>query len=124
MRRVSRAVIARRGELDMTQAELASAAGVDTKTIGSLETRGRWPIARTRARIEKALRWPAGELDRLATEEPQPPVPRDILDAIEANVPPADRRRVIEAVERELRGESQPRPPAPAAGRARRQRAG
>ena len=65
--RAARAVAARRGELKMTQQELARAAGVDLKTIGNLETRGGWPIARTRASIEQALGWPSGELDRIAS---------------------------------------------------------
>jgi DNA-binding XRE family transcriptional regulator len=116
MRRVSRAVIARRGELDMTQAELAAAASVDTKTIGSLETRGRWPIARSRARIERALSWPAGEMERIASgDDDEPVVPRDVLDAIKREVAPEDRQRVIDAVERTLRSEPQPPPIAPAA---------
>lgn len=65
----ARAVIARRGELGMTQQELADAAEIDIKTIGNLESRGRWPIAKNRARIEKALGWPQGELARLASQD-------------------------------------------------------
>lgn len=53
----------------MTQQELARTADVDTKTIWNLETKGRWPIARSRARIEKALGWPQGELERIASEQ-------------------------------------------------------
>jgi transcriptional regulator with XRE-family HTH domain len=73
VQRAADAVEARRGELRMTQRELADAAGVDIKTIGSLEKRGRWPIARTRAAIERALKWPPGEMKRIADQEPAPP---------------------------------------------------
>lgn len=64
--RAARAATARRGELDLTQEALAKSAGVDVKTIGNLETRGRWPIARNRARIEAALGWAPGTLDGIA----------------------------------------------------------
>ena len=79
--RAARAVAARRGELAMTQQELAAAAGVDSKTIYNLESRGRWPIARTRASIEKALDWPSGELDRLAS--PPDSSDEDAIDRLE-----------------------------------------
>lgn len=82
-RRAARAVTARRGELGMTQGELAAAAGVDIKTIGSLERRGRWPIARTRALIEKGLGWPVGELERIAAEE-EPEQPDPVTERIRA----------------------------------------
>lgn len=52
-----RAVEARRGELGMTQQELADAAGVDLKTVYNLESGGRRPIARVRAAISRALGW-------------------------------------------------------------------
>jgi transcriptional regulator with XRE-family HTH domain len=69
----------------MTQQELADAADVDTKTIGNLERRGKWPIARNRAKIEKALGWPPGELERIAAEapeeeEPELPTPEELDD--------------------------------------------
>jgi transcriptional regulator with XRE-family HTH domain len=70
--RAARAVAARRGELRMTQLELGAAAGVDVKTIGNLESRGVWPIARTRAQIEEALGWPAGEMERIAARDGEP----------------------------------------------------
>ena len=77
--RAARTVAARRGELGMTQQELADAAGVDSKTIYNLESRGRWPIARTRALVEKALGWPVGEMQRIAENEPEPEPEPDIL---------------------------------------------
>lgn len=73
VQRAARAVEARRGELGLTQQQLATMAGVDVKTVGSLESRGRWPIARTRAAIERAMGWPPGEMARIADEEPAPP---------------------------------------------------
>lgn len=72
-RRAATAVTARMGDLGMTQQELAERASVDPKTVGDLIRSRRWPIARTRARIEKALGWPAGELARISTTEDEPP---------------------------------------------------
>ena len=96
--RAARAVAARRGELGMTQQELADAAGVDLKTIGNLERRGRWPIARTRARIERALNWESGEMERLAAE-PEPSIPPEVLAVIRRNYPPEQQREAIEMLE-------------------------
>ena len=75
-RRAAQAVAARRGELGLTQHQLAAKAGVDPKTVGNLEKRDRWPIAKNRAAIEKALLWPSGEMERIASKdgEPQPDV--------------------------------------------------
>jgi transcriptional regulator with XRE-family HTH domain len=71
--RAGQAAAARRGELELTQAELAARAGVDAKTIYNLEAGGRKPIARSRARIETALGWPSGHLEQLARgPEPEP----------------------------------------------------
>lgn len=116
--RAARAVTARRGELGMTQQELAGAAGVDIKTIGNLESRGRWPIARTRARIEKALGWPVGELERLASEEPEPEplIPPGLRKSIRELLPPERAVRVEAEIEAALRGE--PLPGATGSGRA------
>lgn len=68
LRRVGRAVAARRGELGMTQHELAEAAGVDLKTVYNLESGTRWPIARTRAAISAALGWEADALARISDD--------------------------------------------------------
>ena len=75
LRRVGRAVAARRGELGMTQQELADAAGVDIKTVYNLESGTRWPIARTRAAISAALGWQADALDSGAVVTTAPPAP-------------------------------------------------
>lgn len=64
--RVARLVINRRGELGLTQQELADRAQVDIKTIYNLESGERWPQARNRFKIERALGWVAGSLDALA----------------------------------------------------------
>jgi transcriptional regulator with XRE-family HTH domain len=56
----------RRGALNLTREELAEKAGVNAKTIYRLEREGRWPIARTRSRIEAALGWTNGDLQRIA----------------------------------------------------------
>jgi len=99
--RAARAVAARRGELRMTQSELGAAAGVTTKTIGNLESRGRWPIARTRAQIEEALGWPSGEMARIAAaEEKQLVVPPELL-ALIPNLLALIRRRFPEDKQQE-----------------------
>ena len=62
-------VQARRGELNMTQEQLAAAAGVDEKTIRTLEAGMRWPWTRNRVAIEKALGWEPLTLERVAAGE-------------------------------------------------------
>ena len=98
--RAARAVAARRGELRMTQSELGAAAGVTTKTIGNLESRGRWPIARTRAQIEEALGWPVGEMERIAAaeEEKRQVIPPDLLALIRRRFPPDKQQEAIDAL--------------------------
>src|ERR1700734_1228672 len=84
--RAARAVAARRGQLGMTQQELADAAGVDSKTIYNLESRGRWPIARTRALVEKALGWPVGEMQRIAENDGGEPEPDILPDGVRDDI--------------------------------------
>lgn len=64
--RAARYVTTRRGELGLTQQQLAILAEVDIKTIYNLESGERWPQARNRVKIEAALGLPAGTLDALA----------------------------------------------------------
>src|SRR6185437_10027978 len=71
LRRAGSAVAARRGELDMTQQDLADAAGVDLKTVYNLESGSRWPIARTRVAISRALGWGGDGLARLVAAAEQ-----------------------------------------------------
>lgn len=73
--RAGQAVMARRGELGMDRQELAAEAQVDPKTLYNLEMREKWPIAVTRAKIEKALRWQSGELERIRTAADPEPAP-------------------------------------------------
>lgn len=69
---VGRLVTRRRLELGMDAAQLARDAGVDPKTLASLEHGERWPRDRSRASIETALRWAAGSLDDMrAGQEPK-----------------------------------------------------
>ncbi|TDD60910.1 transcriptional regulator [Actinomadura rubrisoli] len=75
LERVARLIAARRGELGLTQEEVAERAEVDRKTIYNLEAAERWPQAKTRSRIERALRWYPGDLQRAA--EGQDPVDYD-----------------------------------------------
>ena len=100
--RAASAVAARRGELALTQQELADAAGVDSKTIYNLESGGRWPIAKTRTLIEKALGWPLGEMARIAhSEEPEPEpdiLPEGLRDEIREAASTPERAARLEAL--------------------------
>jgi transcriptional regulator with XRE-family HTH domain len=58
-------VKARRGALHLTQPALAAKAGIDAKTVWNLEAGERWPQATTRAKIEAALGWAEGDLQRI-----------------------------------------------------------
>lgn len=60
-----RAVVERRLQLELSQAALASAAGVDAKTLRSLERGERWPQDTSRAKVERALGWKEGTLHAL-----------------------------------------------------------
>jgi DNA-binding XRE family transcriptional regulator len=79
--RAGQAAAARRGELELTQGQLAARADVDAKTIYNLEVAGRKPIARNRSRIETALEWPHGRLERIANEAEHEPEPGHGSDA-------------------------------------------
>ena len=69
-RDAARAFTTRRGELDLTQEDVAARAGVSVRTVQGFEA-GTWPNPATKARLEKAVGWPPGEIARLAA----PPVP-------------------------------------------------
>ncbi|MGV9666978.1 helix-turn-helix domain-containing protein [Nocardia niigatensis] len=62
---VGREVQRRRLELGMDPTTLARTAGVDTKTTRALEAGERWPRDMSRLKIEKALGWTAGSLDKV-----------------------------------------------------------
>lgn len=98
--RAADAVDARMGDLDLNQQQLAEKAGVDTKTVGDLIRGTRWPIARTRARIERALGWPPGELQRIRSRENEgPQIPPDLQRKIDA-LSPEERDWVIDRLTR------------------------
>ena len=65
-RAAGRVAEARRGELGMTQIEVASRAGVDMKTLRSLETGERWPIAKNLGAISAVLGLGPGYLREVA----------------------------------------------------------
>ena len=87
VQRTGRAVAARRGELGLTQQELADDAGVDIKTVYNLESGARWPIAKNRAALAVALHWEpnalaviaAGETPEIPAAKPEPERPRPRL---------------------------------------------
>jgi len=98
----------------MTQAQLADAAKVDAKTLGDLIRGRRWPIAKSRARIEEALGWPPGEIARIASaspeEAPRRVTPEGLLQAIYDELPAERAERVAAVVEAELSGRTAPAP--------------
>lgn len=82
-RNAAQAFAARRGDLGLTQEEVAAKAGVALRTVQSLEstTKPTWPNPTTRARLERALGWPAGEIARLASP-PKALVDPQLLDRL------------------------------------------
>jgi hypothetical protein len=60
--RAAAAVEARIAALHTSATAVARRAGVDPKTVRGLISCAHWPTAATRARIETALDWPAGEI--------------------------------------------------------------
>jgi transcriptional regulator with XRE-family HTH domain len=64
-RRAARYVRTQRGELGLSQESLAEQAGVNVKTVRSLERGERWPNAASRAKIERSLQWADGDLTRV-----------------------------------------------------------
>lgn len=68
-RAAGRAALARRGTLGLTQLKAAQLAGVDVKTLRTLETGERWPIASNLAAIGAALGFDPGELQAIADSE-------------------------------------------------------
>jgi transcriptional regulator with XRE-family HTH domain len=78
---VGNRVVRRRLELGLDAAQLARMAGVDPKTVASLERGERWPRDRSRMGIEAALQWRAGSLDDIRAGGEPTPVDSDPLDA-------------------------------------------
>jgi DNA-binding XRE family transcriptional regulator len=64
---VGEAVAARRRELGLPQRTLARDKVINAGTLIELEKGRRWPRANTRARLERALGWAPGTIERLRT---------------------------------------------------------
>lgn len=80
-RRAGELVRQARGELGISQADLAEQASVDPGTLSALETGKRWPRGQQRAKISRALGKPPSWLDdaaagELANGTPVPSGPR------------------------------------------------
>lgn len=79
---VADAVERRMRELGMTKTTLARAADVDRATIAKLLSRTAWTIRPANlGKIERALDWPVGTIERLGDHRPPADQPLD-LDAI------------------------------------------
>jgi transcriptional regulator with XRE-family HTH domain len=91
---------ARRGELGLTQKELAQAAGVTVRTVEMFETFRTWPRADTLAQIERlGLNWPVGYLTEYAAKhrEHEPStVDEDIAAILDSNMHPDLKLRLID----------------------------
>lgn len=65
-RAAGRAVLARRGELGLTQLDVAESAGVDVQTFRALESGESWPWAKNLVSISGVLGFDAGDLQGIA----------------------------------------------------------
>lgn len=111
--RVAAAIRARLVEIDMTQADLASRAGVALMTVRelqhNLQPRRRNP--RTMAAVSEALGWPGDQLARILEGEPLEDVDADDpvlaeLDAVREDLSAIVRR--LDAIERRLGPDVEP----------------
>jgi transcriptional regulator with XRE-family HTH domain len=102
--RAARAFAARRGELGLSRAEVARRGPVAERTIHNFEKEGSWPHPDTLARLERAVNWPPGEIER-RSDEPVPDVTvSDVLRAaVVTEVGPVLAPRIVEAIEDEIR---------------------
>lgn len=95
-----RAALTRRGELGLTQAELAKRAGVHRRTIQDFEAGKKWPRTQTLAQLERlGLDWPVGYLSEFAakhSEQHPPDVDEDITAILESNLHPDLKLRLID----------------------------
>jgi len=64
--RVARYVASRRADLGLSQETLAAHAGINPKTVLDLERGRRAASARTRQKLEPALGWVEGDINRIA----------------------------------------------------------
>jgi len=65
--RAAAAFTARRGELGLTQEDVAERGQIAPRTVVGFESQGKWPNPRSRARLEKAVGWASGEIARIAS---------------------------------------------------------
>ncbi len=70
MVRAGAAAAARRRELDISQRSLAADGLINAGALIAFEKGRSWPRARTRAKLEEVLRWPAGTIVRIRRGEP------------------------------------------------------
>lgn len=68
---------------------LAQRAEVNEDTVSDFMSGKRWPRPANLAKIEKALRWPAGEIDRLASGEASSVDVTPGEDGVLLNLPPS-----------------------------------
>src|SRR5512139_362915 len=86
-RTAAAAAKARRGDLRLTQRELADKAGVHWRTVQDFEAGNSWPQAKTLAQIERlGLGWYAGKLGDIAKDvdsKPEVISPSDPADPLD-----------------------------------------
>jgi transcriptional regulator with XRE-family HTH domain len=92
-KRAAQAFTDRRGGLGLTQEDIAREAGIAVRTVQNFES-GRWPNPKTRGLLERAVRWPAGEIARLASP-PRPRIDPQLLDRVR-ELDPDDREWMAE----------------------------
>jgi transcriptional regulator with XRE-family HTH domain len=68
--RAGAAAAARRRELDISQRSLAADGIINAGALIAFEKGRSWPRQRTRANLEKVLKWPPGTIERLRQGEP------------------------------------------------------
>lgn len=67
-----RAIRDRLKQLGMTEPDLIRQAPIDADTLASLRRGQRKPVAKTRQKLDRALNWPDGTLDRILRGEIDP----------------------------------------------------
>lgn len=109
-RAAARAAIARRGELGLSQRQLAKEAHVSLRAIQNFETFRTWPNADTLARLERlGLNWYVGYLNEYAARRDNATdngesSDRDIADIMESNLHPDLKLRLVDTL-RQIRSD-------------------
>ena len=97
-------VAQRRLEIGYSEKQLMDLTRIDRKTLAALEDGTRWPQEETRFKIEKALRWPLGSIEKARADAkwtpiPLPePTPIDPLEAVSDD-------ELLAEIRRRMRGE-------------------